>query len=99
MAGWGGCGFATTGAARIVPLMAGRDGRSTMSRGARAAEPMSKVPRDLPQWTTRLEAMRRCHSAAALIKDHGEPPHKVRHDSMEIWHYPLGADDGTLYSI
>jgi hypothetical protein len=60
---------------------------------------MSKSPPELAKWTKRLEAMKKCRAVTELVKVCGMPPHKAQHDSMEIWHYPLGIADGTLYSI
>jgi len=51
------------------------------------------------EWTDRLEAMRQFRTAAELALAHGPPPHKQRHEDMEIWHYPLGVTNGMLYSI
>jgi hypothetical protein len=51
------------------------------------------------EWIRQLEAMKRFHSAAALAKEYGPPPHKVRQGELEIWHYPLGVLGGMLYSV
>lgn len=43
--------------------------------------------------------MRASKSVAELIAHFGEPHHKEQQDGFEIWHYPLGAASGTLYSV
>jgi hypothetical protein len=43
--------------------------------------------------------MKDCKSIAELVRQYGEAPHKVPQDAFEIWHYPLGAESGMLYSI
>jgi hypothetical protein len=58
-----------------------------------------RQPRELAEWTRRLEAMKRCGTAADLLARHGEPAHRLTDHAMEIWHYPLGIAGGTLYSI
>jgi hypothetical protein len=57
------------------------------------------MPEDMTPWTRRLEGMKSCRTTAELVKNHGAPAHKVQHGAMEIWHYPLGIVNGTLYSI
>lgn len=59
----------------------------------------TRQPRELAQWTRRLDAMKRCRTPAQLIAVHGEPAHKLTESAMEIWHYPLGIAAGMLYSI
>jgi hypothetical protein len=54
---------------------------------------------NLQQWERRLQQMRDCKRVADLVRQYGEPPHKVSQDGFEIWHYPLGAEAGMLYSI
>lgn len=34
-----------------------------------------------------------------MVRQYGEPGHKVPEDDLEIWHYPLGAESGMLYSV
>ncbi len=53
----------------------------------------------LEKWSHLLEEMKRCKSAAELVQAHGQPAHKIQHGEFEIWHYPLGVDDGSLYTI
>jgi uncharacterized lipoprotein YbaY len=53
----------------------------------------------LREWLNLLEQMKRCASVAELTMQHGSPHHKEQHESMEIWHYPLGIAGGVLYSI
>ena len=60
---------------------------------------MKQQPRELAEWTTRLEAMKQCRTTAELLDRHGAPAHKLQEPAMEIWHYPLGIAGGTLYSI
>ena len=43
--------------------------------------------------------MKKCKSVAELVQQYGEPGHKVLVDGLEIWHYPLGAESGMLYSV
>ena len=43
--------------------------------------------------------MKDCKSVAELACTNGPPAHKDPQDGFEIWHYPLGAADGRLYSI
>jgi hypothetical protein len=62
-------------------------------------ETMSRKPDDLQEWRHRIERMKQCGTAAELLAQHGEPAHKDRSSSMDIWHYPLGIAKGTLYSI
>ncbi len=51
------------------------------------------------QWVHRLQAMKRCRTATALIKKYGEPIRKEQHETMDIWHYPLGETNTTSYSM
>lgn len=60
---------------------------------------MPQQPRELAEWTRRLEAMKHCRSSAELIARYGEPAHKLTESATKIWHYPLGIASGTLYSI
>jgi hypothetical protein len=60
---------------------------------------MPQQPRELAEWTRRLEAMQECRTSTELVARHGEPAHKLTDPAMEIWHYPLGIADATLYSI
>lgn len=60
---------------------------------------MQQQPRQLAEWTRRLEAMKQCRTSAELVVRHGQPAHKLVDPAMEIWHYPLGISGGTLYSI
>jgi hypothetical protein len=53
----------------------------------------------LKLWQKQLEQMKDCASAAEIVSRHGEPHHKVPQQGFEIWHYPLGAESGTFYSI
>jgi hypothetical protein len=50
------------------------------------------------EWVKRLIAFKAYASADELAKSH-PPPHKMKSDGMEIWHYPLGVLAGTLYAI
>ncbi len=54
---------------------------------------------NLKTWECRLQQMKDCKSVAELVSRFGQPPHKDQQDEFEIWHYPLGAADGKLYSI
>jgi hypothetical protein len=54
---------------------------------------------NLQRWERRLGEMKRCNSIAELVQKYGDAPHKVPQDGFEIWHYPLGAEAGMLYSI
>jgi hypothetical protein len=60
-----------------------------------------KPPGDprLVQWQDRLKQMKRCHAADELVRDFGQPDHRVPQGNLEIWHYPLGVIGGFLYSI
>ncbi len=60
---------------------------------------MSKARSEFANWENRLRVIRACHSVADLVKEHGEPLHKARHNELDIWHYPLGSLMGTIYSI
>jgi hypothetical protein len=53
----------------------------------------------LPEWHRRLQKMQKCASLDALVTLCGPPQHKVQQEGFEIWHYPLGVESGTLYSI
>jgi hypothetical protein len=53
----------------------------------------------IPEWGRRVHAMQQCKTLDALITRHGPPHHKIQHEGFEIWHYPLGAEEGMLYSI
>ena len=57
------------------------------------------MPSNLQAWELRLQDMKACTSIAELVRQFGEPSHKVPQDGFEIWHYPLGVAAGTLYSI
>jgi hypothetical protein len=57
------------------------------------------MPSQLPNWQKRLKQMQDCASVAELLAQHGEPHHKVPQDGFEIWHYPLGIEQGMVYSI
>ena len=57
------------------------------------------MPSNLQQWEQRLQQMKECRSITDLVRQFGEASHKVPEDGFEIWHYPLGADSGNLYSI
>jgi hypothetical protein len=57
------------------------------------------MPSNLQAWQRHLQQMKACKSIADLVRQHGEPSHKVPQDGFEIWHYPLGVAGGTLYSI
>jgi hypothetical protein len=59
---------------------------------------MPQVPGDHREWQRRVEQMRQARNAVELAEQHGQPHHKQKHGAMEIWHYPLGILDGTLYS-
>src|SRR5690349_532614 len=54
---------------------------------------------NLQLWERRVREMQACRSVADMVARYGEPHHKVQQDGYEIWHYPLGADAGMLYSI
>lgn len=60
---------------------------------------MAKQPRELADWINRLEAMKRCSTTTELLGRHGEPAHRLKDSGVEIWHYPLGVADGSLYAI
>src|SRR5215469_14865023 len=57
------------------------------------------MPSNLQAWQRRLQEMKACKSVTELVRQHGEPSHKVPQDGFEIWHYPLGVASGMLYSI
>ena len=60
---------------------------------------MAAKSSNLEKWSHLLEEMKRCKSAAELVQAHGQPAHKLQHSELEIWHYPLGVDQGLLYTI
>jgi hypothetical protein len=60
---------------------------------------MAAKSSNLEQWARLLEEMKRCKSAAELVQAHGQPAHKLSQGDIEIWHYPLGVDQGLLYAI
>lgn len=43
--------------------------------------------------------MRRCKTVDELRAKCGKPDHEIAAAGMTIWHYPLRAVGGTLYSI
>jgi|SRR5579862_3866169 len=53
----------------------------------------------IPGWHRRVHEMQQCKSLDALVTLHGPPHHKVQQQGLEIWHYPLGTEEGMLYSI
>ncbi|HTS16255.1 MAG TPA: hypothetical protein VMP11_01655 [Verrucomicrobiae bacterium] len=57
------------------------------------------MPTNIQRWHRRALQMMKCKTAATLIKRYGQPSHKVQCDQFEIWHHPLGVDDGTLYTV
>jgi len=60
-----------------------------------------KPPRKGPptEWTCHVVKMKKCKTPQDLVREFGEPAHKIRTGDLEIWHYPLGFYDGFLYSI
>ncbi len=54
---------------------------------------------NLQRWEKQALEMRGSASVAALVSRYGEPHHKEQQDGFEIWHYPLGAASGVLYSV
>ena len=60
---------------------------------------MAAKSSNVEKWSRLLEEMKRCKSAAELVRAHGQPAHKLSHGEFEIWHYPLGVDQGLLYTI
>lgn len=60
---------------------------------------MAAKSSNVEKWSSLLEEMKRCQSAEELARVHGQPAHKLQHGEIEIWHYPLGVDDGSLYTI
>ena len=53
----------------------------------------------LEKWSRLLEELKRCKSAEELVRAHGPPAHKLQQGEIEIWHYPLGVDQGFLFAI
>jgi hypothetical protein len=53
----------------------------------------------IPDWRHYAHRMQQCKTLDALITLHGPPHHKIQHQGFEIWHYPLGAEEGVFYSI
>ena len=53
----------------------------------------------MKDWEKQALAMREASSIDELVERYGEPHHKETLPDMEIWHYPLGAGGGTLYSV
>jgi hypothetical protein len=53
----------------------------------------------VPQWRQRVRAMEQCKTTDALITLHGPPQLKVQQEGFEIWRYPLGTEEGLVYSI
>jgi hypothetical protein len=43
--------------------------------------------------------MQQCKTLDALVTLHGPPRLKIQHQGFEVWHYPLGVEEGVLYSI
>lgn len=60
---------------------------------------MAAKSSNVEKWSRLLEEMKRCKSAAELVQAHGQPAHKLPQAQFEIWHYPLGVDQGVLYTI
>ena len=54
---------------------------------------------NLQRWEKQALDMRESKSVAELVARYGQPDHKEQFDNFEIWHYPLGALSGTLYSV
>ena len=54
---------------------------------------------NIREWQRRVLEMQKCERVTELLARHGEPHHKVQQAGFEIWHYPLGAASGTLYSV
>jgi hypothetical protein len=67
----------------------------------RILKPPRKNQREGPptEWTHRLIRMQKCKTGEELLRQFGEPSHKVHTGGLEIWHYPLGLHNGFLYSI
>lgn len=57
------------------------------------------MPSHLPNWQRLLQQMQQCKTVADLVARHGEAHHKDPQNGHEIWHYPLGVENGLLYSI
>jgi hypothetical protein len=57
------------------------------------------MPSHLPTWQRLLQQMQQCKTVAELVAHHGEAHHKDPQKGFEIWHYPLGVEEGQLYSI
>jgi len=57
------------------------------------------MPSHLPHWQRLLQQMQQCKTVADLVARHGEAHHKDPQKGFEIWHYPLGVEQGQLYSI
>jgi hypothetical protein len=57
------------------------------------------VASNLQNWEKQAFEMRECKSLAELVARFGEPHHKEPQEGFEIWHYPLGAASGMLYSV
>jgi hypothetical protein len=51
------------------------------------------------RWEQQALEMREARSLGELVTRFGEPSHKEQHLGAEIWHYPLGAESGWLYSV
>jgi hypothetical protein len=71
--------------------------RNVLAQLVRTLKPPRKgLPKE---WCHRLEQMKKCQTPEQLVRQFGEPAHKVRTGEMDIWHYPLGFAGGFLYSI
>ena len=50
-------------------------------------------------WQRHIRRMNACSTVAELLDRFGEPPHRSGTGQKCIWHYPLRAAGGTLFSI
>ena len=53
----------------------------------------------VPHWRQRVRGMEECKTTDALVALYGPPHLKVQQEGFEIWRYPLGTEDGLVYSI
>jgi len=57
------------------------------------------MPSHLHRWQQQVIEMQTCATVDELVARHGEPHHKEHGGALEIWHYPLGEENGMQYSI
>ena len=51
------------------------------------------------QWRHRLKTMQSYHTTGEVLRTFGVPGQRVAERDREIWHFPLGVVQGSLYSI